>query len=51
MFAPIVANRTTKYTLRSLFPLAALYAAGGTTTSEGNGMNELSIAISKVMVQ
>ena len=31
--------------------LAALYAAGGTTTSDGNGINELSIAIKSVIVQ
>ncbi len=31
--------------------LAAFQAAGGTTTSEGKGMNELSMAINKVMVQ
>ena len=31
-------------------PAAALYAAGGTTTSEGNGMNDDSIAINKVMM-
>ena len=32
-------------------PTAALYAAGGITTSEGKGINELSMAINKVMVQ
>ena len=31
--------------------VAALYAAGGTTASEGKGMNELSIIISIVIVQ
>lgn len=29
----------------------AWYAAGGMTSSDGNGMNELSIAINKAIVQ
>jgi hypothetical protein len=50
IFAPNVAKKTTKKTFISL-PAAALYAAGGTTTSDGKGINELSIAINIVIVQ
>ena len=46
----MVANTTTSHTFDS--PVAAaLYAAGGTTTSLGNGIKELSIAINSVIVQ
>jgi hypothetical protein len=48
--APIVAKRTTRNTFISP-DTAAVYAAGGTTTSEGKGMKELSIAINNVIVQ
>jgi hypothetical protein len=42
------AKNTPNHTFNS--PLAAaLYAAGGTTTSLGNGINELSTAINRVM--
>jgi hypothetical protein len=50
MLAPRVAKNTTKKTFM-LLSLADFQAAGGTTTSEGKGMNELSIAISSVIVQ
>ena len=59
MSAPSVANRMTNSTLTnfdgvtykaSLSLLQAWYAAGGTITSDGNGMNELSIVISNVTV-
>jgi hypothetical protein len=46
----MVENNTIRNTFRSGL-LAALYAAGGTTTSLGNGMNELSIVINNVIVQ
>jgi hypothetical protein len=46
----MVANNTTRY-IFMLSLLAAFQAAGGTTTSEGKGINELSMAINKVMVQ
>ena len=39
------------YGIFMLSLLAAFQAAGGTTTSEGKGINELSMAINKVMVQ
>jgi hypothetical protein len=49
MLAPMVANNTTRNIFIS--PLtAALYAAGGTTTSEGKGINELSMVINNVIV-
>lgn len=50
MQAPTEAQSTTRKTLSSPV-VAALYAAGGTTTSLGNGMKLLSMAISKVMTQ
>ena len=50
MLAPRVAKKTTSTTFISLLE-AAFHAAGGTTTSEGKGINELSMAISSVMVQ
>jgi hypothetical protein len=50
MSAPRVANSTTRTTFIS--PLtAAFHAAGGTTASEGKGINELSMAIKSVTVQ
>jgi uncharacterized protein YjeT (DUF2065 family) len=47
--APKVEKKITSQMLRS--PAAALYAAGGTTISEGKGINELSMVIKRVMVQ
>jgi hypothetical protein len=44
MMAPAVANSTMSVML-TLSDVQARYAAGGTITSEGNGMNELSTTI------
>ena len=48
--APIVANMMIKKKLRLESSRTETAAAGGTTTSEGNGMNELSIAMRDVIV-
>ena len=49
--APIVAETNTMTRLRSEPASAALYAAGGTTTSDGKGMKELSMAMRMAIVQ
>ena len=49
--APIVAKTITRMRLIPLSGSIAFHAAGGTTTSEGKGMNELSIAIKRVITQ
>lgn len=46
----MVAKSTTRKTFISGED-AALYAAGGTTISDGNGMNELSMVMRSVIVQ
>jgi hypothetical protein len=50
MMAPRVAKRMIKKKLRLESSRAETAAAGGTTTSEGKGMNELSIAMRAVIV-
>ena len=50
MSAPTVAKTITKNTF-ILSSVIAFHAAGGTTTSEGNGIKELSIAINRVTTQ
>ena len=49
--APIVANTITSIKLIPLSGSMAFHAAGGTITSDGNGTNELSIAINSVTTQ
>ena len=45
-------SKTTTSTMLSCpSPVEANHAAGGTTTSEGKGMNELSMAMKSVMTQ
>ena len=46
----MVANITMKIMFRPDSGCIALYAAGGTTSSDGKGMNELSTAMSSAMV-
>ena len=50
MLAPRVAKTTTKKMFIESSAIA-FHAAGGTTTSEGNGMNELSMAMKTVTTQ
>ena len=47
----MVANTTTSTKLIPLPGSIAFHAAGGTTTSDGNGMKELSMAINTVTTQ
>ena len=47
----MLAATTINAMLRPESGCSALYAAGGTTSSEGNGINELSIAIRSAMDQ
>ena len=49
MIAPIVAKRMIKKKLRLESSRTDTAAAGGTTTSDGNGINELSIAMMAVI--
>jgi hypothetical protein len=47
----MVANTMTRINDIPLSGSMAFHAAGGTTTSDGNGMNELSIAMKRVTTQ
>lgn len=49
--APMVANTMTRINDIPLFGSIAFHAAGGTTTSDGKGMKELSIAINSATTQ